>query len=338
MMRGGERAAAQAALLKPLFPSFIMTLPSRHVLLFLSLSSLLSAASTPTVVDKSPAVSVATQSVGRSLKRKVAIARFTNETSYGRSFLVDKDSNPIGKQALDILSKKLLDTDKFILLERADLEKVNAELGLANLGALKNAADYLVVGSITAFGRKNEGKVGVFTRTKTQTAFAKVTIRLIDVQSGVVLYAEEGSGEAFSEQKTTMGLGAAADYDSTLNDKVLDAAISNLSSRVIENLLGKPWKAYILTYADGAYVITGSKSQGLSVGDTLDVYSKGRSVKNPQTGMEITLPGKKVGQFRIESFTGEADNEVALASLVSGDLPKVDEATAYAGFFVQETK
>jgi curli biogenesis system outer membrane secretion channel CsgG len=311
---------------------------SRHLVLFLALSTLLSAKPTPTVVDKSPPVSPATKSVERTLKRKVAIARFTNETNYGRSFLVDKDSNPIGKQALDILSKKLLDTGKFILLERADLEKVNAELKLANLGTLKNAADYLVVGSITAFGRKNEGKVGVFTRTKTQTAFAKVTIRLIDVESGMVLYAEEGSGEAFSEQKTTMGLGAAADYDSTLNDKVLDAAISNLSSKVIENLLGKPWKAYILAYADGTYMITGSKSQGLSVGDTLDVYAKGRSVKNPQTGMEIILPGKKVGQIKIESFAGEINNEVALASLVTGALPKVDDATAYSGFFVQEAK
>ena len=291
---------------------------------------------TATVVDRSASVSPTLQAAGRTLKRKVAIARFTNETNYGRSFLVDKDSNPIGKQALDILSKKLLDTGKFILLERADLEKVNAELGLANLGTLKNAADYLVVGSITAFGRKNEGKVGVFSRTRTQTAFAKVTIRLIDVQSGMVLYAEEGSGEAFSEQKTTMGLGPAADYDSTLNDKVLDAAISNLASKVIENLLGKPWRAYILAYSDGTYVVTGSKSQGLAVGDSLVVYSKGKSVKNPQTGMEITLPGKLVGQIRIESFTGEADNEVALASLISGDLPKVEDPNAYAGYFVQD--
>lgn len=315
------------------------TLILRFIALPLAFSALLSVRAAPTIVlEKSPSVSPSTASQVRTLKRKVAIARFTNETTYGRSFLVDKDANPIGKQALDILSKKLLDTDKFILLERADMEKVNAELGFANLGALKNAADYLVVGSITAFGRKNEGKVGVFTRTRTQTAFAKVTIRLIDVQTGMVLYAEEGSGEAFSEQKTTMGLGPAADYDSTLNDKVLDAAISNLASKVIENLLGKPWKAYILAYADGLYVITGGKSQGLAVGDTLEVYSKGKSVKNPQTGMEITLPGKKAGQIRIDSFTGEANNEIALAVLVSGDLPKVDDAAAYAGFFVQELK
>jgi len=312
----------------------------RYLLLTSVLTTALSAAKPPPpiVVDQSPAIS-ATQSQGRTLKRKVAIARFTNETSYGRSFLVDKDANPIGKQALDILSKKLLDTGKFILLERADLEKINAELGLAGTSnTLKNAADFLVVGSITAFGRKNEGEVGVFTRKRRQTAFAKVTLRLVDVQSGMVIYAEEGSGEAYSEQKSSLGLGPTADYDSSLNDKVLDAAISNLASKVIENLLGKPWRAYILAHADGSYVVTGSKDQGLAIGDVLDVYSKGKGVKNPQTGMDVTLPGKKVGQLKVDAFTGESDNEVALASLISGDLPRADDPATYAAFYLQDTK
>lgn len=312
----------------------------RHLAAAGLLSCSLYAAKPPVAiaVDKSPVTS-ASQAQGRSLKRKVAIARFTNETTYGRSFLVDKDANPIGKQALDILSKKLLDTGRFILLERADLEKINAELGLAGASSsLKNAADYLVVGSITAFGRKNEGDVGVFTRTRKQTAFAKVTIRLVDVQSGMVIYAEEGSGEAFSEQKSTMGLGPTADYDSSLNDKVLDAAISNLASKVIENLLGKPWRAYILAHSDGTLVITGSKDQGLKVGDILDVYSKGKSVKNPQTGMDVVLPGKKIGQLKLESFAGEPGNEVALASVVSGDIPRTDDAAVYSGFYLEESK
>ena len=296
------------------------------------------AATAPINVDRSPNISPTLQSHSRGLKRKVAIARFTNETNYGRSFLLDKDSNPIGKQCLDILSKKLLDTDKFILLERADMEKINTELGLASLGSLKNAADYLIVGSITAFGRKTEGNVGFFTRKKRQTAFAKVTVRLIDVQTGMVIYAEEGSGEAFSEQKTAMGLGPTADYDSALNDQVLDAAISNLASKVIENLLEKPWRAYILTYADNSYVVTGGKSQGLAIGDTLDVYTQGRKVKNPQTGMELALPGKKVGQIRVESFVGDALNEVCMAAAISGDIPKSEDPAAYQNYFIQESK
>jgi curli biogenesis system outer membrane secretion channel CsgG len=274
----------------------------------------------------------------RTLKRKVAIARFTNETNYGRSFLVDKDANPIGKQAVDILSKKLLDTGRFILLERADMEKINAELGLGKLDGLHNMADYLVVGSITAFGRKTEGNVGVFTRTKRQTAYAKVTVRLLDVRTGEVLYADEGSGEAYTEVQNAVGLGPTADYDSTLNDKVLDAAITNLASHVIENLLQKPWKAYVIAYSDGYYVITGGRSQGVNAGDVFDVSVEGSKVRNPVTNMDVTLPGHKVAQIQIASFAGEGMNEVALATLSSGELPKAGDGGSWTQYVVQEVQ
>jgi adenosine/AMP kinase len=41
----------------------------------------------------------------RTLKRKVAIARFSNETSYAKGLFYDKNNDPMGKQAVDILSK-----------------------------------------------------------------------------------------------------------------------------------------------------------------------------------------------------------------------------------------
>ncbi len=86
---------------------------------------------------------------------------------------------------------------------------------------------------------------------KKQVAFCKVHVRLVDVTSGQVLYSEEGEGEAFSEAGTVMGVGERAGYDSSLNDKSLEAAITNLSSNIIENLLDKPWRAYILGYENG---------------------------------------------------------------------------------------
>jgi curli biogenesis system outer membrane secretion channel CsgG len=68
----------------------------------------------------------------KGLKRKVAIDRFTNETKRGQGFFTDKYNDRIGKQAVDILSAKLLETEKFILLERADLNKINKELNMEN--------------------------------------------------------------------------------------------------------------------------------------------------------------------------------------------------------------
>ena len=257
------------------------------------------------------------------LKRKVAIARFTNETKYGQSFFFDKNQDPIGKQAMDILSARLAATEKFILLERADIEKINKELAIGNLSSLKIPADYLIVGSVSEFGRKVTGEVGVFSRTQKQTAHAKVNIRLIDVYTNQIIYSEEGEGEAFSEVGEVLGVGGRAGYDSTLNDRAISAAISKLVNKIVENLLEKPWRSYILSFQDGMYIIAGGKSQGVKQGDVFGVYRKGKQVLNPQTKMMIELPSTYIGTIKVHSCIGtDSINEVSMCSVQSGDLPK----------------
>lgn len=258
----------------------------------------------------------------RVLKRKIAIARFSNETNYGRSFLVDEHLDPIGKQAVDILSTKLQQTNKFVLLERADLDRINAELSIADRQSLQNMADYLVLGSITGFGRRTEGETGVFSRTKRQIAFASVSVRLVDVYTGEIIYSDEGHGEAYSEVGTTLGVGTRAGYDSTLNDRVIDAAISNLANNIIENLLEKPWRSYILAKDGETYFIAGGPQQGIRKGDRFTVLKKGRTVHNPQTGMDIMLPGTPVSTLEVVSFAGQGvQGELALARAVDDGLP-----------------
>jgi len=275
----------------------------------------------------------------KSLKRKVAIGRFTNETVYGQSFFIDSDNNRIGKQAMDILSAKLFETGKFIMLERADLAQIQKELKIGGSSELKNAADYVIVGSITEFGRKEVSDVGIFSRVKRQEANAKVHIRIIDVSTGEIIYSEEGKGTAYSEAGAIFGVGTKAGYDSSLNDKVLDAAITNLASNVIENMLDKPWRSYILGYEDGNLIISGGKSQNIKIGTEFDVMKEGNKIKNPQTNMMITLPGKKIASVKVMMSVGDtADSEVSICSIMDGDLSAYIKAKKYDGLFIQEKK
>ena len=294
-------------------------------------------------IDSSPAISPTIQqketSIKTGLKRKVAIARFTNETRYGQSFFLNESDDRIGKQAVDILSSKLMETEKFILLERADLDKIQKELNMGNATPLKNMADYLIVGSVTEFGRKDQSEVGIFSRTKKQTAHAKVHIRLIDVYTGQIIYSEEGEGEAFSEAGTVFGVGQKAGYDSSLNDKALESAITNLSSNIIENLLEKEWRAYILGYEEGLFIISGGKSQNISTGDSFDVIEEGKKINNPQTNMMITLPGKMVGEISVIQSVGDSiENEVSLCKIESGNFEKYINMKDYSKLYIREPK
>ena len=72
----------------------------------------------------------------KTLKRKVAIGRFTNETRYGRTFQVDANNDPLGKQVSDMLSTRLVTSQKFLVFERPDLDKVKAEQSIAHESGL----------------------------------------------------------------------------------------------------------------------------------------------------------------------------------------------------------
>lgn len=261
----------------------------------------------------------------KTLKRKVAIGRFTNETQYAKGIFYERENDPIAKQALDILSAKLAASGKFILLERDGLEELVAESGS---DMQKIGADYIILGSVTKFGRKTEGDKGVFTETKTQTVEAGVSVRLVEVATGMIVYSDEASGSAETTSKQTLGYGGSAGYDATLSDEAISAAMSQLVENIINKCMDKPWRGYILAIEDGAYIISGGKSQGIEDGTNFALYKKGKTVTNPQTGMKVELPGTKLGtittvtsmgdtpetEFTICTYEGEELNENELSN------------------------
>lgn len=248
----------------------------------------------------------------KTIKRKVAIGRFSNETQYAKGLFYDKENDPMRKQALDILSSKLAASEKFILLEREDLDVLVAEAGE---GMNKIGADYIILGSITEYGRKAEGQQKVFSSTKTQTVEAGVSIRLVEAATGLIIYSDEAKGYAETTTKQTLGIGGTAGFDATLSDKAISAALSQLVENIINKCMDKPWRSYILTIDEGSYIISGGASQGLAEGDTFNVYKKGKVVKNPQTGMNIELPGQKIGTVTVISSYGETpETEISFCS------------------------
>jgi curli biogenesis system outer membrane secretion channel CsgG len=255
------------------------------------------------------------------LKRKVAIARFSNETQAANSFLVDSSNNRIGKQAADILSARLADTNKFIMFERLDSDEVNSENILKGISDSGVSVDYLIVGSVSEFGRSAESTTGVFSQSKIQKAYTKVNVRLVDVTTGRIISSVEGAGEATTETKKTLGAGTSAAFDQSLTDKALSQAISQMISNLVENMTAKPWKSYFLSNEDGTLIISGGEAQGLSEGMELVVYQNGKQVKNPQTGGLISLPGKKIGKIQVLSTYGSDEFEqISFVDVVEGSI------------------
>lgn len=271
-----------------------------------------------TVVGLLMAVGVMAQG-DMSLKRKVAIGRFSNETQYAKSVFYDKTNDPMGKQASDILSTRLAASEKFMLIERQDFDKIVQEINTSGGVSQNIGADYLIIGSITEYGRKTVGNQKLFSNSKEQIVEAAVSIRLVDVSTGLIIFSGEAKGEATASDRRVLGLGKTADFDATLSDKAISAAISKLVENIINKCMDNPWKAYVLTVEDGTYIISGGASQGIKVGDVFTVMERGKMVKNPQTGLNIELPGKVAGSLSIVQVMGNTpQDEVSLATLVEG--------------------
>ena len=253
------------------------------------------------------------------LKRKVAIGRFTNETRYGRTFFRDADLDPLGKQASDMLATSLIESNQFLVFERPDLTKIEAEQLILGESELIGV-DALILGSLTEFGRKTTGEKGFLSSTKLQTARAVVVIRLVDAQTGYAFFSASGGGEASMESGEIAGFGSQADYDETLNGKAISAAISDVIGELINKLEERPWKAEILRIEGELLYLAGGERQGIKVGDVFSVMLEGDTVRSSTSGANIQLPASRIGQVEIITLFGDSEiNEGAVAKIISGD-------------------
>ena len=305
----------------------------RRSLLSLSIASMAGCAvQAPSVVQKEAPLAIAVQKDAQklvaaqpapvpTLKRKIALGRITNETSYGQSLLRDQQGDPLGKQVTDLMSKALTESGAYLVFERPDIGKLQAESQLVNSKLSLIGVDTLVIGSLTEFGRKTVGESGFVSATKKQVAFAKVDIRMVDATTGLVYFATSGAGEASNETASTFGFGSRASYDGTLNDNAIRQAVSEAVNRLSNEISARPWQTYILKAEGNRLFLGGGKAQGVKPGMQFSVNTQGEQIKSPQTGSMITLPGQVVAQVRVDALFGDNDlNEGAVASVISGSV------------------
>jgi curli biogenesis system outer membrane secretion channel CsgG len=259
-------------------------------------------------------------SAGLILKRRIAIGRFSNATLYGRALLLPGEQDPLADQAADMLAARLVETGKFIVLERRDLDTIQSEQQLAGGGSMVGA-DTILIGSVSQFGRRSEGKAGFLNSQARQVASATVEVRLVDTRTGQAFFSTQGSGTASVEVSEVAGFGSRAAYDSTLNDKAISAAISDLMTNVMQKLQERDWSTDILSVRGSEVMISGGSREGLHIGDRLTVARRGEVVTSRQTGLPIELPSDPIATIQVTGFFGSGDAEGSRAEIVSGAIP-----------------
>lgn len=157
----------------------------------------------------------------------VAIGKFDNRSSYMRGIFTNGEDR-LGSQARTILITHLQQTHRFNVLDRDNMKEISQEAEIGKKAQALKGADYVITGDVTEFGRKEVGDqqlFGILGRGKSQIAYAKVNLNVVNIATSEVVFSSQGAGEYALSNREVIGFGGTASYDSTLNGKVLELAI-----------------------------------------------------------------------------------------------------------------
>lgn len=217
-----------------------------QLLAVLSTSLILSACTTTETsrTIQAPQVTSATATVKYiGVKTPVSIGKFDNRSSYMRGIFSD-NVDRLGGQAKTVLETHLQQTGYFSVLNRDNLSELQQESGFSKSAQSIKGARFVLTGDVSEFGRKEVGDhqlFGVLGRGKTQIAYAKVNLNVVDVKTAEIVHSVQGAGEYALSEREVLGFGSTASYDSTLNGKVLDLAVREAVNNLVLDLQTGKW-------------------------------------------------------------------------------------------------
>jgi curli biogenesis system outer membrane secretion channel CsgG len=178
-------------------------------------------------------------------KSKLVIGQFVNRSNF-QNGIFSNGVDMLGNQAKTTLISHLQQTNRFSVMDRDNMQMLAGEAGLSGTKQSIKGARYVVTGDVTEFGRKSIGDkqlFGLLGKGKSQIAYSKVTLNVVDVTTSEVVYSVQGAGEYSLSEREVIGFGSTAGYDATLNGKVLDLAIREVVNKLVTGLESGQWQA-----------------------------------------------------------------------------------------------
>ena len=174
----------------------------------------------------------------------VSVGKFDNRSSFLRGVFSD-NVDRLGGQAQTILVTHLQQSRRFSVLDRTNMTEIKEEAAIQKKVQTLKGADYVMTGDVTEFGRKDVGDkqlFGILGRGRTQIAYAKVNLNIVNTLTSEVVFSSQGAGEFSLSEREVIGFGGTAGYDSTLNGKVLDLAIRDAVNNLVSGIDSGAWR------------------------------------------------------------------------------------------------
>jgi len=177
-------------------------------------------------------------------KPRIAVLEFENKADSGWHWWNDR-----GAAAMqDVFVTELVKSGKFRVIDRERLDALMREKNLALSGDVNPATavkagqllgvEYFLVGAVTEYGSTEAGAHGRGTRrlpgfgVGKKTFVAAANARIIDAQTGEIVWADEARGEESNVKVSVGGFGGGVDNDERMFDKVMKPVVQELTASI----------------------------------------------------------------------------------------------------------
>lgn len=231
----------------------------------------------------------------------------------------------LGQGVRDLLVDELVNSQRYTVLNRADIQDVLRELEMQNSagfrqegrldrGRLKNVK-YLIKGAVTDFSHVEGGGIRAFAGkfglgAGGETAVVSVTLYVTDVETGEVVVSRSFSGYAwagrmdFEATYKQVNFGASSFYRTPLGEATTEVIRKCIES-ISEAIVREKWYPGVVKVVGDTLIISGGVDRGIEVGSIWTAHEAGEILIDPRTGDELgRLPGKDMGRVEVVEVEG----------------------------------
>jgi curli biogenesis system outer membrane secretion channel CsgG len=236
----------------------------------------------------------------------------------------------------EMLTTALTKSERFVVLERAALDKVTAEQDLGASGRVNpefapqvgkvTGAQAIITGDITRFSYTQSslggsGSIlrGLGAKVEKTNAQVGIDLRIIDTETGEVLLSQSADGSAsMSNVSATLTRGShdfsSAVAENTPLGKATRQALERIVSAVTNTMKSQRWSGRVMDVrGDHIYINAGTRL-GLVTDVPLDVFRADATLTDPETGRRMGSPDKLIGSVVIDAVK----EQYSVAKILNG--------------------
>ncbi len=263
------------------------------------------------------------------LKKRIAVADFEDKSHHPWW-----NGDNVGTGMSDMLATALMDTGKFVVLERQRVGDIIQEQDLVSAGRISKktgaktgkiiGAQFIIYGAVTEFEQKERGGgfgfgyKGIGIGISGSKAHVGVDVRVYDTTTSQIIASKRAvgtcneSGLALGVSRSGINFGIGSFQKTPIGKacrQAIEQAVAFISTTVdaIPTMSASElggWEGKIIMVKGNKIYINGGTNYNIKPGDEFVVYKGGEKLIDPDTGNVLgTTEGKWVGQIRVISVS-----------------------------------